>query len=460
MFWRHIFYSFVLFITSLAMTPSTHAENHASSTNFENTITLRLLATSDVHGHFTGYDYFAQKPSPAGLVHLAPVIAEQRAGADIALLIENGDLIQGSPFTDMMVATYQQKQQTPLALLLAKMGYDAANLGNHEFNYGLAYLHRAYWNHDVEAQQIPLLSANLHAESAFAKANLRHQAFHLIERELIINDQSHTLTIGLVGVLPPQIMQWDAQHLQSHVRVSPMVAAAKSAVKAAKQAGADIIVLVAHAGMPKQTDNGVDSEQGVWQLAQIADVDAIIFGHQHELFPGSKVYQQLAQVDHVQGTIFGKAAVQPGTQGRHLGVIELTLSRSPQGWQIDRQISRVIAAAEKADTELLAYLEPAHAATQSYMQQPIGFSQHDLNLQRARLQPTHALQFIHEAQLWAINRYFAALDSEAFTQLPKLSAVAPFHAGVHADSDYTFIAAGVVTLGDISNLYRYPNTLD
>lgn len=450
MFLRQLFIYLIAFSSHFALISSATANDQ---------ITLRLLATSDVHGHFSGYDYFSQTSQAVGLAHLAPVIAQQRATADISLLIENGDLIQGSPFTDMMVASYQEQRRTPLPELLALMGYDAANLGNHEFNYGLEYLHYAYWNQQPEASQIPLLSANLHAQSEYAQRLLRHQAYHLIPRDLVLNGQARSITIGLVGVLPPQIMQWDAQHLQHHITVSPMVNAAQIAVAEAKQAGADIIVLVAHAGMPKNTGNGVDSEQGVWQLAQIEDVDAIIFGHQHELFPGTMAYQQLAHVDSNQGTVFGKPAVQPGTQGSHLGVIDLTLRWQAQRWHVQQHRSRVIAAAAQADTNVLAYLAPAHAATQNHMQQSIGHSAHDLSLAMARLQPTHALQLIHEAQMWAIERYFAKVDA-ALQNMPRVSAVAPFHAATHANDDYTFIPAGVVNLGDIGNLYRYPNTLD
>ncbi|WP_417664116.1 5'-nucleotidase C-terminal domain-containing protein [Pseudidiomarina donghaiensis] len=429
-------------------------------------IKLKLLATSDVHGHFSGYNYFSKKAEPFGLAHLMPIIQQQRQLADISLLIDNGDLIQGSPVTDMLVANYQAPdslQSLPsIASLLALMGYDAANLGNHEFNYGLAYLQHAYGG---TKHTLPLLGANLTATSALASRSLRHKAFHMFSLSPVVNGRQQPLKVAVVGFLPPQIMQWDAHHLRDHVAVTDMLLAATQAVAEAQSAGADIIVLAAHSGMPKNSDDGVDSEQGVWQLAQIPAVDAIIFGHQHEVFPGSKVYDQLAHVNSQQGTLFGKPSVQPGTQGKYLGGIDLSLTFSNAGWQIIASNSQVIAAAEYPDPTVLKHLASSHSATETYMKQAIGHSDHDFSLAKARVEPTHALQFIHSAQRWYVERAFA--NSEVGNKLPQrplFSAVAPFNAALNEqmyhDNQFTFIPSGVLTLGHIGDLYRYPNTLE
>jgi 5''-nucleotidase/2'',3''-cyclic phosphodiesterase and related esterases len=428
-------------------------------------ITLRIMATSDVHGHFTGYNYFTQERESKGLVHTAALIDQQRASADISLLIENGDLIQGSPFTDYMVAAATNETQLPLAELLNRMQYDAVNLGNHEFNYGLEYLSRAY-----SGVSAPILSANLTATSEFAKQHLNHQPFVVIPRTVStsVDDtaQAFTVNIGLVGVLPPQIMQWDAHHLRNHVNVESMVAAAQRAVEGARQAGADIVILVAHTGMPKQTSNGQDSEQGVWELAQLDGIDAIVFGHQHEIFPGTDSYDLLAHVNSEKGTIFRIPAVQPGLHGEYLGVIDFVFhyAAAEKRWVVQSKSASVKPVTAERDGELTAQLEPAHRATLAFMQQAIGQTQAPLSQEYARLEPTLAMQFIHDAQLWYIERYAHTNAELAWTNLPRLSAVAPFHAAINAstsaDGDFTAIEAGPVTLGDIGDLYRYPNTLD
>lgn len=427
-------------------------------------ITLRIMATSDVHGHFTGYNYFSQERELKGLVHTAALIAQQRASADISLLIENGDLIQGSPFTDYMVAAATQ-QELPLAKLLNSMQYDVINLGNHEFNYGLEYLSRAY-----SGVAAPILSANLQAVSEFAKKQLNHQPFVVIPKTVSADgkdtSKNFTINIGLVGILPPQIMQWDAHHLRDHVNVESMVAAAQQAVEAARQEGADIVILVAHTGMPKQTSSGRDSEQGVWELAQISGIDAIVFGHQHEIFPGTNSYDLLEQVDSEKGTIFDIPAVQPGLHGEHLGVIDFVFhyATDEQRWLLQSKSASVKPVTAERDEVLVAQLEPSHQATLAFMQQAIGLTQASLSQEYARLKPTLAMQFIHDAQLWYIDRYAKANQQLAWTSLPRLSAVAPFHAAMNAATsaagNFTSVDAGPVNLGDIGDLYRYPNTLD
>lgn len=419
--------------------------------------TLRILATSDVHGHFNGYNYFNQHQENKGLVHTAALINKARTEVDTSILVENGDLIQGSPMTDWMVASSHLESTLPLAHLLNTLNYDAANLGNHEFNYGLEYPAKAY-----QGIRFPLLSANLHARSGYAKALLKHQPFALIERDMDVGDQVKRLTIGVVGVLPPQIMQWDAHHVADHVVVEPMVSAAKRASILARAAGADIVVLVAHAGMPKQSTDGHDTEQAVWELAQITGIDAIIFGHQHEVFPGSSVYDTLPHVNSSEGSIFGIPAVQPGVHGEHLGIIDLELQfiAASNTWRVKQHNVSVRAVTAAQDQQLVTLLEPAHQATQVFMQQPIGQVQAELSQRLSRLQPTLAMQLIHDAQRWYIERYAKTAQAE-WLQLPRLSAAAPFHAALSATStEFTQIEAGAVRLGDIGDLYRYPNTLD
>ena len=420
------------------------------------TNTLRILATSDVHGHFTGFNYFADRYEPKGLAYTAELIKAARQQADASVLIENGDLIQGSPFTDWMVTQSEQHAKLPLAQLLNYLNYDAANLGNHEFNYGLEYLAAAY--HGLDA---PVLSANLIAQSDYAKQQLNHRAYTIIERDMPIGDGKVALKIGLVGVLPPQIMQWDTHHLAEHVQVEAMRDAAEREIQQARAAGADLVVLVAHTGMPKHSDITSDSEQAVWELAQIEGVDAIIFGHQHELFPGTSVYDQLANVDSQKGTIFGVPAVQPGVHGEYLGVIDLTLSfdESHKTWHVESHQSTVLQVGATRDARVNQMLASAHTATLAFMKQSIGTTRAALSQQYARLQPTLAMQLIHDAQLWYIERYVEAANP-VWQNLPRLSAAAPFHAALDANDGYTLIEPGAVTLGDIGDLYRYPNTLE
>ena len=104
-----------------------------------NKMTITVLATSDLHGHLFPTDYRTRDERVMGLGKLASLIREERL-IHPDLLIDNGDLIQGSP-----LASYAVKSRTdihPLIGALNELGYDATVPGNHEFNYGMETLEK------------------------------------------------------------------------------------------------------------------------------------------------------------------------------------------------------------------------------------------------------------------------------------------------------------------------------
>ena len=128
----------------------------APLSNPDHTITLRILHTSDVHGKLTGYNYFSDRNhGQPGLVHAAVLIAKARAEQPNNLLIDNGDLIQGDPFVEWAI---EHNANAPHSIISAlnSLNYDVANLGNHEFNYGLEQLATAY-----SSANFPLISSNI-----------------------------------------------------------------------------------------------------------------------------------------------------------------------------------------------------------------------------------------------------------------------------------------------------------
>lgn len=423
------------------------------------TATLRIMETSDVHGQLLSYDYFSKTTtSGQGLAATAALIAAAREEHPLNLLIENGDLIQGSALADYAVADFPVAQAThPIIAMLNALEYDVANLGNHEFNFGLEYLAATYRD-----AKFPVISSNL-TTTATTPANftkrlseiawIKHQVPHPHNA-----NQQKELSIAVVGVLPPQIMQWDQHHLQHKLVVHDMVAAATAAVQRAEQEGADIIVLAAHTGMPQQTSNPQDDEQTGWLLAGIEGVDALLLGHQHKIFPGTNVYDQLPEVDSTLGTVRGVPTVQPGVHGSHLGLIDLQLQYDGNWQVVGHQVTtRAVTATTEALPALVELVTPAHHATLAFMERPIGSTTESLSYYTARWQPSGAVQFVQRAQLWQAQQLLQAAGLEP---LPLLSAAAPFDAAFTADERATEVPAGTVTRGALGDLYRYPNTLD
>ena len=108
---------------------------------------LRLLATTDVHVHLLAHDYYADRAAVFGLAKTATLIAAARAEARNTVLLDNGDFLQGNPLGDYVITELSSEGAStsthPAIRAMNRLRYDAACLGNHEFNYGLDLLERA-----------------------------------------------------------------------------------------------------------------------------------------------------------------------------------------------------------------------------------------------------------------------------------------------------------------------------
>ncbi|RAJ96968.1 bifunctional 2',3'-cyclic-nucleotide 2'-phosphodiesterase/3'-nucleotidase [Aliidiomarina maris] len=434
-------------------------------------IQLRLIETTDLHAHMLGYDYFTQQgDSSFGLEHTAALIAHARAESPNNLLIDNGDLIQGAALGDWVAAQpsdYLAQQVHPVIATLNQLQYDVANLGNHEFDFGLDFL-----NATMAGAEFDVISANVfyadtpeHAGRqrlgqgpAISERRPLAQPYVIKRRQLTDSQgREHTVNIGVIGFLPPQIMNWNARHLRDQVAVYDMVDAARHFIPQMQQAGADIIVAVPHAGLQLFDDYPQFAEQATLQLAQVDGIDAILFGHQHNIFPGDARYDDLPGVDNQGGYIHGVPAVQPGYWGNHLGVIDLYLEPQGRGWQVvDSQVT-VKALSGERDATVKEVVAEAHASTLEWLQTPLLNMQRPLRNYFAQVGPELTVQLVNQAQL----EHGKALQRLGMLppDLPILSAAAPFRNGGQGPEHYTSIEAGEITLANVKDMYVFPNTI-
>ncbi len=109
----------------------------------DSSVSLRILETTDIHTHLVNYDYYRDGASDTvGLAKVATLLKTARGEAENMVLVDNGDLIQGNPLGDYMAKERGLKQGEvhPVYKAMNFLGYDADNIGNHEFNYGLDLL--------------------------------------------------------------------------------------------------------------------------------------------------------------------------------------------------------------------------------------------------------------------------------------------------------------------------------
>lgn len=474
---------------SLALVGCNSSNNSNDSNDRDKRVAmdLRIMETTDLHGNMMPFDYFSNKFEPSyGLARTAFVIDQARKEVENSMLFDNGDLIQGSPMADYMAnkgAEYLQLgNRHPVYKAMNLLDYDAANIGNHEFNYGLEYLDAAieganfpyvvsnvfrYDENLLTASHFASNSCETHIDDEFlSSAETAYDPYIILERTFTARDgEEYTLNVGVIGFTPPNIMSWDKSYLECEVVVSDIKATAAYYVPMMKEDGADIIVAVPHSGLTGSDAELPFQDNATWQIAQIDGIDAVLFGHDHNNFPSdSGNYDGMEGVDAPAGKIFGKPAVMPGFWGNHLGVVDLVIESDDSGetWTVNYEQStaelRAVSENElELSTEIVASVAQEHLGTVGYMSTPIlGISQ-KINSFFSAIVPDLSVQIVNEAQFHWGNELLeeGILDTSNGEIL--LSVSAPFKGGRGGADDYTNITGDELTNASVADLYVFDN---
>lgn len=438
------------------------------------TVDLRLMETTDIHANVMDYNYYSDAADPkVGLVRTATLVKNARNSITYpgnSVLVDNGDLIQGSPMGDWQAEQGLNPGEVhPVYKVMNELQYDVANYGNHEFNYGLDFLAES-----VNDSNFPYISANIFKDDGDADDSndtLYFEPYKLITKSVRDQDgNSHDITIGFIGFVPPQIMQWDKKNLEGTVITKDIKAMAKRFVPQMKAEGADLVVAIPHSGISTTAYTQEEkAENSAWYLADVPGIDAIMFGHSHLIFPSSS-FSSTADINVEAGTIKGVPAVMPGYWGSHLGIIDLTLSYDEDAdrWQVlNSQVSTPAIYANDAptvgaDAALVAAVTNEHQSTITFMNQPLGESTDDIFSFLAVSKDDPSIQIVSDAQKAYVEELI--IGDVNLEGLPVLSAAAPFKActreGICADeSSFTVVPKGELKVKNAADLYLYPNTL-
>lgn len=433
----------------------------------DRTVHLRLIETTDLHLHLLPYDYYADRPMPGfGLSNAAHLIGAARAEVANALLFDNGDFLQGTPLGDFMAHERGMREGDlhPVMAAMNALGFDAITLGNHEFNYGLDFLMKT-----LAGAACPVISANLLTGPRAQGQQTLVPPYALLDRVLLDQGgQPHPIRLGVIGLAPPQIVDWDRHMLDGQLTALDIVAAARRWLPEMREAGAEVIVALAHTGIgaARHTDG---MENAALPLARLEGVDALMTGHSHLLFP-SPLFPALPGIDTTAGTIAGKPAVMGGCWGSHIGLIDLALRRDGGKWQVlgsrseTRAHPRPQASAADcpgADTappaRVIRAVTEAHEATLAAIRRPVGHTVRPLHTFFAHLTGGAALALVTGAQRAFVRE---RLNDPGLRTLPMLSAAAPFKAGGRSGPQgYTDIPAGPLALRHVADLYTFPNAI-
>jgi len=423
-------------------------------------ISVRLIATSDLHAAILPYDYWASCSVPGrGLTEIARQIETARAEVPNCLLFDNGDFLQGNPLADYVATIRRHRRTHPVIAAFNALNYDAVTLGNHEFNYGLPFLKAT-----LSEARFPVVSANI--TTRLGKSPARDKTLvppYAILRRSVVDHAGRktTLRIGVIGFAPPQIEVWDREHLNGRIRMRDIIAAAKAWLPRMRAQGAELIVALAHTGI-----GTIDPEDGMEDaataLAALPEIDAVIAGHSHLAFPGPD-FAPGPGIDPLRGLLAGKPAVMPGHSGSHVGIIDLHLQRNhdgPTGLCVLSAVARLgqrNSALGRPPKILREAVAADHRATLAWSRRVLGETRVALSTHFATVAPSAAMDLIALAKTEHVRK---ALGGTNWAGLPLLATAAPFRAGGRGGSgSYTDIPAGKFRLRHLSDLYVFPNTL-
>lgn len=428
---------------------------------------LRIMETTDLHVHVFPYDYYADKPvDTVGLSRTAALIEQVRAEAGNAMLFDNGDLIQGNPMGDYVAYErgVEGELMHPIVEAMNALGFDASTLGNHEFNYGIDFLLDS-----IDGAQFPFVSANVVTkEGTTPDADETLVPPYMILDRVLVDGagEEQPIRVGVIGFLPPQIMEWDRRHLEGRVTARDIVEAARAWVPRMRAEGAQLVVALCHSGIGA-AEHVPGMENAAVPLAGVEGIDVVLTGHQHLVFPGED-FAEAEGVDAAAGTINGKPGVMAGFWGSHMGLVDLLLERDGEGWRVasftvearpifERDADRNVVPLVE---DVAAALEPVaddHEATLEYIRRAVGKTDAPLHSYFAQVADDPSVQIVSQAQSWYIAQMLEGTEHAA---LPLLSAAAPFKAGGRGGPEnYTDVPAGDVAIKNVADLYLYPNTV-
>ncbi|WP_163093011.1 bifunctional 2',3'-cyclic-nucleotide 2'-phosphodiesterase/3'-nucleotidase [Bacillus cereus] len=438
------------------------ATAHADENAGESTVNLRILETSDIHVNLMNYDYYQTKTdNKVGLVQTATLVNKAREEVKNSVLFDDGDALQGTPLGDYVANKIKDPKNRvdpsythPLYRVMNLMKYDVISLGNHEFNYGLDYLKEV-----TSKAKIPVINSNVYRDDHDGNdENDEHyfdRPYHILEKEVVDEaGQKQIVKIGVMGFVPPQIMNWDKANLEGQVKAKDIVQTAKKLVPEMKAQGADIIVALAHSGVDKSGYNEGMENSSFYLATEVPGVNAVLMGHSHT---------------EVKDVFNGVPVVMPGVFGSNLGIIDMQLKKVNGKWEVQKDQSkpqlRPIADSKgnplvASDQKLVNEIKDEHQATIEYVNTHVGKTKAPINSYFSLVQDDPSVQIVTNAQKWYVEQELKKPEYEKIKDIPVLSAGAPFKAGGRNGATYyTDIPAGTLAIKNVADLYVYPNTL-
>lgn len=379
---------------------------------------LLILYTSDVHGHIMPINYGTKQEAVGGLARFSTVVKEIRSKSDHVLVLDNGDLIQGTPLMTHYIKQHSNKPN-PMIKAMNRINIDAGVIGNHEFNFGKQILQAA-----IDQSNYPWISANIIDKNTNKP---KYGPPYIIK---IINK---SIKVAIIGVTTHYIPNWESKEHITGLHFTDALTTVKELVPfVRKMEQPDLVIVAYHGGFERDIETHevtepLTGENQGYEICQIDGIDILLTGHQHR---------------QLTGYINNVLVIQPGNNGIAYGEIEVVFENSRTGWKVkDKQASVQLLSDIPPDKEILLETEEIEQSTQKWLDQPVGYIKGDMTIDDpffARIKKHPFIEFIQKVQMEASD-----VDISVTSLLNNNSK------GFKS----------TVTMRDVVANYMYPNTL-
>ncbi|MEU7032271.1 5'-nucleotidase C-terminal domain-containing protein [Streptomyces sp. NPDC046237] len=431
--------------TGVAAVP---AQAHGPGPRPAKRYSFTVMGTTDLHGNVFNWDYFTDKEfddkahNDVGLAKISTLVDQVREakGRRNTLLIDAGDTIQGTQlsyyYAKVDPITARRGPVHPMAQAMNAIGYDAAALGNHEFNYGIPVLRKF-----EEQCDFPLLGAN-----ALDAKTLR-PAFPPYSMHRLRTPHGRDVKVAVLGLTNPGIAIWDKANVSGKMVFPGLEEQAAKWVPRLRSMGADVVVVSAHSGSSGTSSYGdqlphIENAAGL-VAEQVPGIDAILVGHAHTEIPEYRVKNKETGKDVVLS--------EPLKWGQRLTLFDFDLVWEKGRWVVEKVGAQVLNSnTVEEDPEIVGLLADEHKKVVAYVNQIIGTSSATMATADAPWKDEPIIDLINHVQAETVKQ---ALAGGAYAALPVLSQASCF-------SRTAAIPAGQVTIRDAAGLYVFENTLE
>lgn len=254
---------------------------------------LVVLSTTDMHGKCWETNLLTGGKVAQNMLRVSTAVQQFRDayGPEQVILIDDGDLFQGTPISEEQLLRVEHPEDEPeaMALCLKEIGYDAMVLGNHEFNYPWATMCRVYdW---LEESGVSVLAANACYDGTDGVHQRGENVFgtHIV-REVTVNGHSHK--VGVLGLENTDITRWDIPANYPGIQFAhpdnvdyDQAQEAARYIAQMREDGCEIIIVFYHGGLGDVDEElvfGLNSDnQGMRIIQNTEGIDLLILGHDH-----------------------------------------------------------------------------------------------------------------------------------------------------------------------------------